>query len=346
MGPTVPDIPAEMTVAVLHASRSLRIERRPTPKPSAGEVLLRVEAVGVCGSDLHYFYHGRSGSSSITSPTIIGHEFAGTIVAVGPGVPPERIGERVSVEPGIACRNCQQCRLGRYNLCLNMQFLGAAPIDGALQQFLAVPTDNAFAVPPDVTTESAALIEPLSVAMWAVERTQIGPAKKVLITGAGPIGILSAQVAAVCGAGDITIIDTNVARLNTVSSLTNVRAYTPEHWANEPGTVDVLIECTGSPAALESAMPRLNPAATIALVGVGPERLTLPMDIVQEREISIIGSHRYRHTWPAAIDLVARGAVRLDALVTDRFPLALAEEALQRNRHETAAMKVIIHPQK
>jgi L-iditol 2-dehydrogenase len=333
-----------MRAAVLHAIEDIRIEVQPTPTPAADEVLIRVDSVGVCGSDLHYFFDGHSGSSQITSPTVIGHEFAGVVVQTGAGIDPARLGERVSVEPGIACRHCRECVAGRYNLCENMHFLGAAPINGALRQYISVPATNAFTLPDSVTADEAAMLEPLSVAMWANEKARVKLGDRVLVTGAGPVGILAAQVAAARGARDITVVDTNPARLDLTRQLGPFIAVDPATWTHSPAQVDVLIECSGSPQALASVVTQLAPAGKVILVGLGPDTVSFPMNIIQEREITIMGSHRYRGMWPAAIALVADGAIKLGPLITDHFGLTETGKALRQNREHPTSMKVIIHP--
>jgi len=152
-----------MTTAVLHAPRDLRIEQRPIPAPSEGEVLVRILSVGVCGSDVHYYEHGRIGDYVVQRPLVLGHESSGRIVDVGEGVSPGRVGERVAIEPGEPCRRCEQCRTGRYNLCPNIRFHGTPPIDGTLAEFVAVRSELAYPVPDEISDNAAALLEPLSV---------------------------------------------------------------------------------------------------------------------------------------------------------------------------------------
>lgn len=323
-----------MAVAVLHSPGDLRIERRPVEHPASGEVLLAVTAVGICGSDLHYYHEGRSGSSVVSRPTVLGHEFGGRVVAVGEGVDPARLGERVSVEPGVQCGSCEHCRAGAYNLCREMRFYGAAPEDGAMQEYLAVVADHAHAVPDGLSDAAAALLEPLSVAVRATSRAAIGHTSKVLITGAGPIGLLVAQVARAGGASDVTIVDPSDQRRAMAAAWVD-RALTPAEHAErtaDPDTpaVDSLLECSGSSQALAASAPTVVGGGRLVLVGVGPTTLSLPMDLVQERELIITGCHRYRDTWPEAIALAASGGVDLDALVTHRYPLDGLGSALAR----------------
>lgn len=329
-----------MRAAVLYGIGDLRIEQRPRPVPGEGEVLLQVCTIGVCGSDLHFYEEGHSGSAVVTAPTILGHEFSGRIVEIGPGVQATRIGELVAVEPGLACARCPMCAAGSYNHCERMRFFGAASLDGAMQEYLAVPATAAYPVPENVSAVSAALIEPLSVALHALGRVPLGPRQHVLVSGAGPIGQLVAQLASIQGAGSVNLIDPNNDRLGYARD--PIQIATPEEWAASQKGVDLVFECSGSSAALAAAVESLRPEGTLVVVGVGPRTLELAMDAVQELELTITGSHRYRNTWPEAIEIAARADVDLDALVTHRFPLEDAAAALNITRIEPGALKAVV----
>src|SRR5438094_66301 len=175
--------------AVLYAPHDIRIEERPVPTPGLREVLIEVKAVGVCGSDVHYYEHGRIGSYVVRQPLVLGHESSGVIVDVGEGVSKDRIGERVAMEPGIPCGVCRECRTGHYNLCSDVRFFGTPPIDGAFTNYVILPESFAYKLPDQVSYEEGALIEPLSVGLWACRKAQLQGGDRVLITGAGPIGI-------------------------------------------------------------------------------------------------------------------------------------------------------------
>lgn len=232
---------ADMDAVVLHGPRDLRPERRRVPLPGPGEVLVRVHVVGVCGSDIHFFEEGRAGSSVVREPAVLGHEFGGTIAAAGPGV--ERaIGERVSVEPGIQCGRCDACLRGAYNHCTNMHFLGAAPTDGALQEYVVVPSDHAFSVPETLSDDAAALIEPLSVAIWGVSRARIEAGASVLIVGAGPIGVLCALVAAMYGPSVVVLSDPSEGRRRRAREITGATAVEPAGIDEMSRSFDVVLE--------------------------------------------------------------------------------------------------------
>ena len=200
-------IPERMRASVLTGLKTLNIEQVPTPPMASDEVLVEVAAVGVCGSDTHYYRHGRIGDFVVTGPLILGHELSGRIVAVGEEVPESRIGERVAIEPQKNCRKCRECRAGRYNLCRNMEFYATPPIDGAFAQYCVIRTEFAHTVPDSMSDESAALLEPLSVAVTTMRKAGIVPASSILIAGAGPIGIICAQAARAFGASEIIVTD-------------------------------------------------------------------------------------------------------------------------------------------
>src|SRR5213080_861294 len=202
-----------MTTAVLYAPRDLRIERRPIPSPSDGEVLVRILSVGVCGSDVHYYENGRIGEFVVRSPLVLGHESSGQIVEVGQGVSRARVGERVAIEPGEPCGRCDQCRSGRYNLCPNIRFHGTPPVDGTLSEFVAVKSDLAYKVPDEISDNAAALLEPLSVGIWANEKAWKQMGTSLLIAGAGPVGLVTTKVAHAAGATRIVVTDVNRHRL-------------------------------------------------------------------------------------------------------------------------------------
>lgn len=333
-------LPVEMDAAVLHGVEDLRVERRRVPAAGPGQLLVEVASVGVCGSDVHYYREGRAGTSVVSRPTVLGHEFGGVVVAAGPGVDPGRVGERVGIEPGTGCGECLQCGRGRYNLCPRMHFLGCAPIDGALQQYVVVSDRQAFPVPDGVGDDAAALLEPLSVALSALHKAAPRAGEDVLVLGAGPIGNLVAQVLLTSPAASVTVVDLNAARLSLLPTDERLRSSADPRFEDE--SFDVVVECTGAPAALAGAMGAMRGGGRVVLVGVGPQRLELLTADLQEREISVLGCHRYRDTWPTAIDLVTRGQVRLDELVTHTFPLAEAASAITVVQRERSALKAVV----
>ena len=334
-----------MKAAVLNSPRQIEITDRPEPVPASDEVLVRVTSVGVCGSDVHYYERGRIGRYVLTQPLVLGHEVAGEVVRRGTNVTELEPGQRVSVEPGVPCRRCGECRAGRYNLCQEIRFFATPPYDGAFCEYITIPADFAHPVPDVMSDDAAALIEPLSVGIWATRKARVHPGDRVLVTGAGPIGILAAQAARACGAADVAITDINPGRLAYAAALgitpinTSQAAGPPTD--NQPS---VILECSGSESALTGAIGAMQPSGRIVLVGMGPDTITLPMSIIQDRELQITGIFRYANTWPAAIALAASNQVQLDALVTHKFSLADAETALVAAQQDPGAIKVIIEP--
>jgi L-iditol 2-dehydrogenase len=337
----LPNVPPEMRAMVLHAPRDLRLELRAVPVPGVGEVLVRVGVVGVCGSDVHYFEDGKSGSSVVRAPVVLGHEFGGRIAAVGPGTV-RKVGQRVSVEPGIQCGKCSACLRGQYNHCSDMTFLGAAPTDGGMQEYLLVPSDHAFAIPDDMSDEAAALVEPLSVALHGVSRARIRAGDSVLIIGAGPIGVLCAVVAAAEGAANVAIVDPDGGRRDIAASLTRADVLTETELTVVANSFDAVLECSGSNLGLTSAIESVRQDGRIVVLGVGVDRLDVSMNLVQEEEVSITGSHRYRNTWPRAIKLLSTGVVCPEKFVTHRFTLEDGQNAILAHRAVPGVLKAAI----
>jgi L-iditol 2-dehydrogenase len=339
-----------MRVAVLNSPGDVEVVERPAPAPAADEVLVRVLAVGVCGSDTHYFDHGRIGRFVVESPLVLGHEAAGVIEAVGADVDRSRVGQRVSIEPGVPCRACEQCLAGRYNLCPDMQFHATPPVDGSLAELVVIHHAFAHPVPDSVSDESAALLEPLSVGVWACRKGSVGPGSRVLVTGAGPIGLVCVQVARACGASEVVVADLNEARLAIATELGATRTISSgdqsiaDGYAGRPAP-EVLLECSGHPGATGDGIRALAPAGRAVLVGMGGGELPLPLSVVQERELVVTGTFRYAGTWPAAIALAASGQVDLERLVTGRFALADTGAALTAARDTPGAIKSVITPQ-
>jgi L-iditol 2-dehydrogenase len=337
----------ENRAAVLHGPGDVRIEDRAVPEPGAREVLVEIAAVGVCGSDVHYYEHGRIGSFVVREPMVLGHESSGRIVALGPGASRHAVGERVTLEPGVPCGNCRECRAGRYNLCRDVRFFATPPIDGAFANYVAIHEDFAFVLPESVSDEAGALMEPLSVGVWACQKASVSAGDRVLVTGAGPIGLLAAQCARAFGATEITVTDVNVHRLNLAERTGATRTINVADVPLEDSGVeaDALIECSGHPASLKAGIAALRPAGTAVLVGMGPEEEgVVPLSLIQNHELWLTGTFRYANTYPTAIALAANGRVDLEAIITDHYGLDEAEEALRAGREDPTAVKVMVMP--
>ncbi len=333
--------------AVLHSAGELRVEDLPRPVPGPREVLVEVRSVGVCGSDIHYYEHGRIGSFVVEAPLILGHESMGVVVELGSQARRHAPGDRVTLEPGVPCGRCRECRHGRYNLCPDVKFFATPPVDGAFARYVAIHEDFAYAVPDSLTDDQAALMEPLSVGLWACWKGHVGAQSSVLVTGAGPIGQLAMQVALALGATEVAITDVNDHRLEVAARSGASRAVnvSREQLADLDMSPDVLLECSGHPDSLADGIRTLVPSGTAVVVGMGPdEDATVPMAAIQSREITLTGTFRYANTYPAAIALAAAGRVDLDAIITGHFPLEETEAALRAPREDPQAIKPMVVP--
>ena len=330
--------------AVLYAPGDLRVEERPMPEPGPREVLVEIAAVGVCGSDVHYYEHGRIGSFVVREPLVLGHESAGRVVALGSEVTRHAVGDRVALEPGVPCGRCRECRAGRYNLCRDVRFFATPPVDGAFANYVTIHEDFSFALPDAVSDEAGALMEPLSVGIWACRKAGVSPGDHVLVTGAGPIGLLAQQCALAFGATAVTVSDVSEARLELArrtGATATLRA------GDDLPEADALIECSGHPAALAAGVAALRPAGTAVIVGMGPEEdATVPLSLIQAHEIWLTGTFRYANTYPTAIALAAAGAVDLEAIITGHYALDDAEAALRAGREDPQAVKVMVMPKR
>jgi L-iditol 2-dehydrogenase len=330
--------------AVLHAPGDLRIEERPMPTPGPGEVLVQVGSVGICGSDVHYYEHGRIGDYVVHSPMVLGHEAGGVVVDRGAGATALAVGQRVAVEPGIPCSRCEQCRRGAYNLCPNVRFFATPPIDGALTRYVTVHEAFAHPVPDSLSDDAAALIEPLSVGIWANRRSATGIGSRVLVTGAGPIGVLAALTARAAGAGWVGLADVHPARLKAAEGF-DVQDVIDARDGVDYATYrpDVLLECSGAPSVVTAGIKALQPLGRAVLIGMGPTpEQSLPVQTIQNRELCVTGTFRYAHTYPDAIALVAAGRIDLDELVGARLPLAESERALTMGRTDPSVLKTVV----
>jgi len=335
-------IPPTMRASVLTATQALEVQERPTPSVDPDQVLVQVAAVGVCGSDVHYYREGRIGDFIVDSPLILGHELSGRIVAVGADVDPARVGERVAVEPQRPCGACKQCRAGRYNLCPRMEFYATPPIDGAFAGYVAIQDSFAHTLPDSVSDAAGALLEPLSVGIAAVRKAHIVPGSSVLIAGAGPIGIIAAQTARAFGASEIIVSDPVAERRDRALLFGATRVLDP--MTEDPAglEVDAFIDASGNPRAVDSGIRAVGPAGYAVLVGLGSSTMSLPVEHIQNLEVSVTGIFRYTDTWPTAIHLVASGQVDLDSLVTGTFDLDHVREALESDRNPDSLKSIVV----
>lgn len=332
-----------MKASFLVKQGHVEVREIPVPALDADEVLVRVAAVGVCGSDTHYYQHGKIGPYVVEQPIILGHEASGTIVAVGALVDQSRVGKRVSIEPQRPCGNCKQCNEGKYNLCPQIEFYATPPIHGAFAEFVKIQSAFAFDIPDHVSFEAAALIEPLSVGIWAAKRAEIGEGSRVLIAGAGPIGIIMAQTASALGAAEVIVTDISEDRRAFALKWGASKVLDPRVDQIEGLEVDAFIDASGVAQAVVQGIKAVGPAGRVILVGMGNDDVMLPVSYIQNKEIWVSGVFRYANTWPTGIEMVASGKVNLDVLVSHKFDLNQVEEALTSAKLP-GAMKAIVQP--
>jgi L-iditol 2-dehydrogenase len=339
-------IPSTMLASVLTEPHTIELQRVEMPTVERGQVLVQVTAVGVCGSDTHFYEKGAIGDIIVKGPIVLGHETGGVIAAVGEGVDPARVGTRVAVEPQTPCRHCDYCLGGQYHLCRDILFYGAWPVDGSFSDYVIVDDDFAHAIPGSMTDEQAALVEPVSVALHAGRRAGITAGHRVLITGAGPIGVLNAQIARALGAIEVVVSD----------PIANRREFAAAHGADrviDPASddlkeydqyFDVYIDASGNARAIDSAFATVRRGGTAVLVGMGGDRIEVPIAMIQHREITLTGTFRYVNTWPAAIALIATGAIDVSGIVTGHYGLDAVEEALTKSKSDPLAIKTMVIP--
>ena len=338
--------PDTMRAAVLHAPHRIVLEERPVPVPAPEEVLVRVRSVGLCGSDVHYYEHGRIGGYVVRSPLVLGHEPSGEVVACGERASRHRPGQRVSLEPGVPCFTCAQCLAGRYNLCPRMTFFATPPVDGAFCEYVVLHEAFAHPVPDSMSDDAAALLEPLSVAVWACTKAGVSNGSRVLVTGAGPVGLLALQTARALGAAEVLVSDLNPERLALARDLgaTAVVDVGRQSLGGTGFEADVLLECSGNARATADGVRQVGRAGRVVLVGMGGDEVALPLAHVQQHELVVTGTFRYANTWPRATSL-AGGDVDLDRLVTHRFGLDEVDDALTVTGRDPTAVKPVVRPQ-
>jgi L-iditol 2-dehydrogenase len=341
-----------MRAAVLQKPLHMTMETRDRPTPARGEVLIRVKSVGVCGSDVHYYTHGRIGPFVVENPIVLGHEMAGIVEGVGPGVSERRIGDLVAVEPGVPDRTCEFCRAGRYNLCANIKFMATPPVDGAFVDYVAVPEDFTFKLPEHVSLDEGALMEPLSVGVYAVHRSGLKAGQSVAILGAGPIGLVTLQVARAAGAGSITVFDMDQRRLGIAKKLGATTILNPQDGSPEEQFreltagrgAEIVFDAAGSPKSAALAVHLAKRGGRVVMIGFALEdNFPYPLVTAMAKETDIVTVFRYANVYQSSVNLVSAGRIDLKSLITHHFPLEEAERALQlSDRREDGVVKAIV----
>ena len=338
-----------MKTIVAHAAKDLRIEERDAPAPGPGEVSIRMERGGICGSDLHYYNHGGFGSVRLREPMILGHEVSGRVAALGDGVAGLEIGQLVAVSPSRSCGACRYCGAGQQNHCMAMRFYGSAMpfphIQGAFREHLVA--DAAQCVVADgLSAGEAAMAEPLSVVLHAARQAGALAGLRVLVTGCGPIGLLAVIVARAYGALEVVATDVAPFTLGKAREVgadlavdVSASADGLAPFAADKGRFDVLFECSGAAAALAGAIPALRPGATIVQLGLGGD-MTLPVQAMTAKELCLKGSFRFHHEFPLAVETMRHGRLSVAPLITHSFALGDAVAAFELAGDRSQAIKV------
>ncbi|WP_018394741.1 NAD(P)-dependent alcohol dehydrogenase [Bacillus sp. 37MA] len=347
-------IPETMKVAYLEKPLQVNVANAPVPHVTGKDVLVQVMAVGICGSDVHYYAHGRIGKREVQYPHIQGHECAGIVVAVGDEVTRFSLGDRVAIEPGVACMTCSWCREGRYNLCPDVQFLSTPPVKGAFVQYLKHREDFLFAIPDVLSFENATLAEPLSVGIHAVKRGHLKTGDTVVISGMGPVGLMTVIAAKAFGAKEIIVSDMETLRLEAALKLGATKAIDiskqsilDEVKQRTAGLgADLVIETSGNTKALQSTPELTKRGGSIVVIGFPPtDAVPLNVTLMLQNEINLYSVYRYTNTYPLAIDLLTSIGSQIQHVLTDSYSLDEIQAAMhQAHTNRSGSLKVIVYP--
>ncbi len=315
-----------------------KIEMRDIEVPELREqdVLVKLEYVGICGSDVHYLEHGKIGDFVVNGDFILGHECAGTIVEVGGAVKNLKVGDRVALEPGITCGHCEFCKTGRYNLCPDVEFLATPPYHGSLMNYIAFPENMCFKLPDNITTKEGALVEPLAVGMHAAMQGNVKLGNSVVILGAGTIGLVTLLACKAYGATEITVVDVIPKRLDYAKKLgatAVINALETDVFAEidkltGKSGVDIVIETAGSAKTISQTPYLVKNGGTIVLVGLAPQDIIeFNFAKIMAKEAQIKSVFRYRNIYPVAIKAIAQGIIDITGIVTHEFDFEDTDKA-------------------
>lgn len=330
---------------MLRAINELSFETRPIPKLSSDfDVLLAPKFTGICGSDVHYWTHGGIGQFVVNAPMVLGHESSGTILAIGSAVTTLKVGDRVAMEPGVPCWRCTECKRGLYNICPNTRFAATPPIDGTLARYYVLPADLCYKLPAHVSLEEGALMEPLAVAVHVIRQAEVKPGHRVVIFGAGPVGLLCLAVARAFGATTLVTVDINAQRVKFAREYAATAEYTPrkedspeqsakrlvEECFEGGNGADVAIDATGAEACIRIGVHVLRRAGTYVQAGMGKPDVSWPMFAMMAKELNVKASFRYKHgDYDLAVELVSSGKLDVKSLITSKFSFKKAEQAFE-----------------
>ena len=327
----------KMKVAVMLGIGKMGFEERDIPEVKDDEVLVRLEYVGICGSDLHYYETGAIGDYVVKPPFVLGHEPGGVVVETGKNVKHLKVGDRVALEPGKTCGHCEFCKAGRYNLCPDVVFFATPPVDGVFQEYVAHEADLCFKLPDHVSTMEGALIEPLAVGFHAAMQGEAKAGQTAVVMGAGCIGLVTMMALKAMGVSRVYVVDIMQKRLDKAMELgadgvingSEVDAVETVMKLTEGKGCDLAVETAGTQITTVQAIHMTKKGSTIVLVGYSKSgEMTLPMSLVLDKELTFKTVFRYRHIYPMAIEAVASGKVNLKGIVTDIFSLDDVQKAM------------------
>ena len=328
---------------------------KPAPKiQSPHDVLIAVNYTGICGSDVHYWVHGAIGDFKVKDPMVLGHESAGTIVEVGSAVKNVKPGDRVAIEPGYPCRRCENCLLGKYNLCPDIVFAATPPYDGTLTGFWTAPSDFVYKLPDHVSLQEGALIEPLAVGVHITKQANIQPGQTVVVMGAGPVGLLCAAVAKAYGASTVVSVDIVQAKLDFALAFGSTHTYLSQRVSPEENArniiaaaglgegADAVIDASGAEPSIQASLHVVKRGGHYVQGGMGKADITFPIMALCAKEVTARGSFRYSAgDYKLALELVSTGKVDVKKLVSKVVDFAQAEEAFKEVK-QGQVIKVLI----
>lgn len=345
-------MPTTMKAAVMQDIGRIVIEELPVPKPLKDEVIIQVKAVGICGSDVHLFAHGRIGPYIVKPPYILGHEASGEVVAIGEETTNLKPGDRITMEPGVPCGRCEYCRSGHYNLCREVVFWAAPPVQGVLSEYITHKANFCYKIADNIPFDVASMAEPLSVGIYAAQRGKVSPGKTIAILGMGPIGQATLQSVIAFGGKNIIVNDIIESRLELArkmgakvivnSKMRDIKKVVSD--LTDDIGVDLVIETAGATETLVNAVYIAKNGGTIVMVGNPKPEVPYPLLSLVQKELTVLGSFRYANTYPTAIDILSSGRINLKSLISHHYPLNKSQEAFELVRdHKNECMKVIIN---
>lgn len=327
----------KMKTAVMTDIMQVELQERPIPVPADNEVLVKIENVGICGSDLHYYEKGRIGDFIVKPPFVLGHEAGGVVVEVGKEVTNLKVGDRVALEPGKTCGKCEFCKQGKYNLCKDVVFFATPPVDGVFQEYVAHEAALCFKLPDNVSTLEGALIEPLAVGMHAAMQGNAHIGQTAVVTGAGCIGLVSLLALKAMGVSKVYVVDIMEKRLQKAMELgadgvingKDVDAVEEVMKLTEGKGCDLAIETAGTEVTTRQLIKMAKKGSVIVLVGYSASgEVTLPIGMALDKELTFKTVFRYRNIYPMAIEAVSTGKIKIKDIVTDSFELDDIKNAL------------------